>query len=182
MDLTQAVVLVTGATSGIGLALAERFMSAGSKVIVCGRRKEKLDQIKADHPECETIVADVATAEQRKRLFEESTKSFPKLNVVVKNAGIQRKLQLTEAEPWEQTHSELAINLEAPIHLTQLFIPHLLKQTNPVIINTTSCKGLPFVEVDIRAPSCCRRIRYDICTIAPMSVYVHLEHQAIQIM
>ena len=145
MDLAQAVVLITGATSGIGLALAERLMSAGSKVIACGRRKDRLDQIKADHPECETIVTDVATAEQRKRLFEESTKSFPNLNIVVNNAGIQRKVQLTEAEPWEATQSELAINLEAPIHLTQLFIPHLLKQKNPAIINVTSGMEVPFI-------------------------------------
>src|SRR6185312_15994897 len=73
---------------------------------------------------------------------------FPNLNVLVNNAGIQRRdfnFTQTGPEPWPRTHEELAINLEAPIHLTELFVPHFKKQNDPVIINVTS--GLAFVPI-----------------------------------
>ena len=58
--------------------------------------------------------------------------TFPKLNVLVNNAGIQRRLDLTKLdESWETTQQEIAINFEAPIHLSTLFIPHLLRQAEP---------------------------------------------------
>lgn len=139
MDLKGAVVLITGSSSGIGLALAERFANAGSKVIVSGRREDRLQQIKSQHPSIEFIVANVQTAQGRVALFEEATKRFPNLNVLINNAGIQRKLQLAEAaDAWEEVKSEIETNFDAPVHLTQLFIPHLLKQSNPCIMNVTS--------------------------------------------
>jgi uncharacterized oxidoreductase len=67
------------------------------------------------------------------------------LNVLVNNAGIQRRVQLAASEDWEQTRSEIAINFEAPIHLSRLFIPHLLTRKRPAIINVTS--GLSFVPL-----------------------------------
>ena len=56
------------------------------------------------------------------------TGEFPSVNVLVNNAGIQRRVDLTGEEDWETTRSEIEINLEAPIHLTQLFYPHFAKQ------------------------------------------------------
>ena len=68
--------------------------------------------------------------------------SFPHLNVLVNNAGIQRQVRLADSEPWERTHEEIAVNLEAPIHLVRLFVPHLLQQPRAAIVNVTS--GLSF--------------------------------------
>jgi uncharacterized oxidoreductase len=125
MDLKNNTVLVTGGASGIGLALAVRFQAAGSSVIICGRRADKLAEAKAAHPALHTHVADVSTAAGRQDLVNWAVRDFPSLNVIVNNAGIQRRVKLAENEPWEETHQELAANLEAPIHLSRLFIPHL---------------------------------------------------------
>jgi uncharacterized oxidoreductase len=142
MDLSNNTVLVTGGASGIGLAIAERFQNAGSTVIICGRRIEKLEEAKTSHPDFHTHAADVTTPAGREALAQWATREFPLLNVLVNNAGIQRRVRLTENEPWEQTHEEIAVNLEAPIHLARLFIPGLQKQSRAAIVNVTS--GLSF--------------------------------------
>jgi len=142
MELSNNTVLITGGASGIGLALAVRFQAAGSSVIICGRRADKLAEAKAAHPALHTHVADVSTAAGRHDLVNWAVRDFPSLNVIVNNAGIQRRVKLAENEPWEETHQELAANLEAPIHLSRLFIPHLRKQPRAAIMNVTS--GLSF--------------------------------------
>lgn len=135
--------MITGGASGIGLALAERFLKAGSEVIVCGRREEKLEEAKRLHPGLHTRVCDVAQEWDRKTLFEWIIREFPKLNVLVNNAGIQRRGKFTEdTESWEVRRQEIAINVEAPIHFSALFIPHLKQQPTAAIINVSS--GLAF--------------------------------------
>jgi uncharacterized oxidoreductase len=74
------------------------------------------------------------------------------LNMLVNNAGIQQRIHLQEKPAWEIMDQELAINLEAPIHLSTLFIPHLLKQERAAIVNITS--GLAFVPL-ARVPVYC---------------------------
>jgi uncharacterized oxidoreductase len=138
MNLANNTVLVTGGASGIGLAISERLLNAGSDVIICGRRAEKLQAAAAVHPEFRTHVADVSSAPGREQLFDWAAREFPRLNVLVNNAGIQRRIRLADIEPWSETREEIATNLEAPIHLSRLFIPHLLKRERPAIINVTS--------------------------------------------
>ena len=143
MQLSKNTVLVTGGASGIGLALAERFLAAGSEVIVCGRSEDRLRAAQAKHPGLRALAADVETEAGRLALLDAATRLFPRLNVLVNNAGIQRRLDLTAPEPWAETRSEIAINFEAPVHLARLFIPHLAKQERPGIVNVTS--GLAWV-------------------------------------
>ncbi|HET9184258.1 MAG TPA: SDR family NAD(P)-dependent oxidoreductase [Candidatus Angelobacter sp.] len=148
MRLDQNTVLVTGGGSGIGLALAERFLRAGSNVIICGRRAHKLEEARAQLPTLHTRVCDLADPSARVTFVEWVTSEFLGLNVLVNNAGIQRRdfnVAHPQSEPWQRTHEELAINLEAPIHLAELFIPHLQRQSEPAIINVTS--GLAFVPI-----------------------------------
>ncbi len=145
MDIAGNTILITGGATGIGLALAERFLQAGSQVIVCGRREEKLREAKARHPGLAVRVCDVADARERAALFQWVVEAFPRLNVFVNNAGIQRRVRLAAPEAWEAIRQEIAINLEAPIHLAQLFIPHLVRQERPMIINVTS--GLAFAPL-----------------------------------
>ncbi len=143
MKLDSNTVLITGGASGIGLALAKRFVAAGSLVIVCGRSEEKLRAAKAAVPALITRACDVGEKGEREALAAWATSTFPPLNVLVNNAGIQRRVNLQTSEPWEETESELSINLAAPIHLTKLFIPHLLTREAPTLVNVTS--GLAFV-------------------------------------
>jgi uncharacterized oxidoreductase len=145
MDLGTNTVLITGGASGIGFALAERFLNAGSEVIVCGRREEKLREAQIKYPNLHIRVCDVSHSSDRVSLFEWVTREFPKLNILVNNAGIQRRFQIAQNSDWEKIEEELAINLDAPIHLSTLFIPHLLKQEHPAILNITS--GLAFAPM-----------------------------------
>ncbi|CAN5201743.1 SDR family oxidoreductase [soil metagenome] len=152
MKTSGNTILLTGGSSGIGLALAKRFLDAGNDVIITGRREGPLADAKKQLPNVITEVSDSGSAADRTRLAAELTKRFPKLNVVINNAGIQRKVSFVEAEPWERTREEIAINLEAPMHMASLFIPHLLTQSDPMIINGSS--GLAFVPMAVSPVYC----------------------------
>jgi uncharacterized oxidoreductase len=145
MQLTSNTILITGGGSGIGLALAERFIAMGNRVIICGRRAGTLDAVKAAHPAIETRVCDVAESADRAALTAWATSTFPALNVLVNNAGIQRRMRIASEGDWTATREEIAINLDAPIHLTTLFLPHLIRQPAAAILNVTS--GLAFVPL-----------------------------------
>jgi uncharacterized oxidoreductase len=145
MNLHGNTVLVTGGASGIGLALARRFLDAGNVVIICGGREDKLREAKGIDGRFRTIACDLAQEPERLRLSDWATVNFPALNVLVNNAGIQRRLRLAEQEDWTQTRQELAINLEAPIHLTRLLLPHLTTHARGAVINVTS--GLAFAPL-----------------------------------
>jgi uncharacterized oxidoreductase len=168
MELASNTVLVTGGASGIGLALAERFIRAGSKVLVCGRREERLRELAEMHPGVVTRVSDVAREEERVALIDWATSQFPALNVLVNNAGIQRYPVLADSEDWEATRSEIAINFDAPVHLSRLVLPHLLRRPHGAIVNITS--GLSFAPL-ARAPI------YSATKAALHSFTVSLRHQ-----
>lgn len=153
MKVEGNTVFITGGASGIGLALAERFAQAGSRVIVCGRRAEQLAEAQAKCPGLEAFVGDVGTESGRKAIFEKIQKDYPEVNVLVNNAGVQnRPPRLTEPQDWAQHEQELLINLHAPLHLSMLFIPHLLARPEATIINVTS--GLSFVPLAFMPTYC----------------------------
>src|SRR5512144_741968 len=120
MQLADNTVLVTGGASGIGLALAERFLAAGNTVVICGRREDALRAARERHPAFHVRVADLGDHDRRAALVDQVVSEFPALNVLVNNAGIQRRVRLSEPEPWDRTREEIAINLEAPVHLSML--------------------------------------------------------------
>jgi uncharacterized oxidoreductase len=139
MNLSANTVLITGGASGIGLALAERFLQAGSKVIICDLDPEALEEAQKAYPQLQTLVCDVGQEEERVSLLHKIKSEFPEVNILVNNAGIQRRLRFAEyEEDWSQTHQEIMVNLEAPIHLSALFIPLLRNQYHPAIINISS--------------------------------------------
>ena len=137
--------MVTGGASGIGLALASRFADAGSDVLICGRRKDVLAKAQAKHSKLRTLSFDLADAAERRALVERALHEAPKLDVLVNNAGIQQRIDLTTSPDWDQIHAEIRINLEAAIHLSTLLIPHLRTRSPAAIINVTS--GLAFVPL-----------------------------------
>ncbi|WP_206831304.1 SDR family oxidoreductase [Alicyclobacillus fructus] len=132
-------ILVTGGSTGIGLALAVRFLARGNRVVVCGRRQDKLDEAKAAHPDLITVRCDVMRPEERAQLLAYMKETYPDWNVLVNNAGIQQHVNVRRAnEPWEHYEREIAINFDAPVHLTLASLPHLLEQPRAAIINVTS--------------------------------------------
>jgi uncharacterized oxidoreductase len=146
MELSNRTVLVTGGTSGIGLGIAESFLRSKSKVIVCGRNKEKLSTVKDNFPDIIVLPCDVGNASQRKKLAEEVLRRFPSFDILVNNAGIQRYIDLKKGyDELKSGEDEIAVNFVATIELTSLFIGHLMKRPSAAIINVSS--GLGFMPM-----------------------------------
>ncbi len=138
-------ILITGGTSGIGLGFAKKFLELNNKVIICGRREDRLNKIRNEFKEIETIVCDIRDEKQRTQLAEQVLKDFPQTNVLINNAGIQLLSDLTHELSMERVNREVGINLIAPVHLTSLFAQHLVNQKEAAIINISS--GLAFVPI-----------------------------------
>ena len=150
MNMSGNSVLITGGGSGIGLALARRFVDLGNDVIICGRDIGRLDAAKAQVPGITTLRADLADARQREALVESVLAIAPKLNMLVNNSGIQRRGSfVADSAAWDERAEEIAINLEAPIHLAALLLPHLVAQPDATIINVSS--GLAFLPLKFAA-------------------------------
>ena len=146
MQISGNTLLVTGGGSGIGLALAKRFLARGNTVILCGRRADALAAAKRETPAFETLQGDVATETGRIAIADEARARFPQLNVLLNNAGIQqRPAPLLQPQDWSAHRAEIATNLDAPLHLTMLLLPHLAKAPHGAVINVTS--GLAFVPL-----------------------------------
>ena len=143
MRMTGNTILITGGGTGIGLAFAKRFVARGNHVIICGRRAEPLAAAKSETPALETIQCDVSTEANRMALAEEVIAKYPSLNVLVNNAGIgSRHAPIPQPQDWASHHQELAINLEAPMHLSMLLAPHLAKSPFGAIVNVSSGLGI----------------------------------------
>ncbi len=146
MDLSHNTILITGGATGIGLELAREFLARENKVLVCGRREEKLREAKRRNPELLYRVADISEAESRKKLAEWAVAEG--VNILVNNAGMQREIDLTKGiEALEAGDNECRINFEGTIYFTAELIPHLMKQKNAAIMNVSS--GLGFVPMTI---------------------------------
>lgn len=147
MKTTGNTILITGGTSGIGLGLALRFVQAGNKVIVAGRRKDLLDQITTDHSGIETIVLDVTDPTSIARARETVTSTYPEVNALVNNAGIMLPEYLLDADSLRVAEDTVTTNLLGPIRMVNAFLPHLSAKDDAVIINVSS--GLAFVPLPI---------------------------------
>ena len=144
MNISGNTILITGGATGIGYGLAKAFLEQGNEVIICGRRKERLEEVQKKHPQIHIKECDVANEKDRKELVEWVKSNFKNLNILVNNAGIQRNIDFTKGiDEYYAGENEIQINLEAPIVLSGLFIPHLIGKKEPAIINVSS--GLGFI-------------------------------------
>jgi uncharacterized oxidoreductase len=164
MDISSRTVLITGGATGIGRALAERFLSSESTIIVCGRREEKLHELQRKHPLVHVRICDLTIESARRELCQWVLREYPALDVLVNNAGIQRRVSLLEEESWEARREEMVINFEAQVHLTTLLVPHLVHQRNPAIINVTS--GLAFVPLAVSPIYCATKAAFHSFTLS----------------
>jgi uncharacterized oxidoreductase len=143
MKQSGNTVLITGGSAGIGLAFAQKFLKEGNEVIICGRTKATLDEAQKRLPKLHSIVADVSSEAGRASLATEVKNRFPKLNVLVNNAGIYSITDIFHENYISTLQSELNTNLVAPIALIQQLMPVLEKQSEPIIVNVTS--GYAFI-------------------------------------
>ncbi len=142
MKLSGNKILITGGASGIGLGLTRRFVQEGNQVIVCGRRESALDEAAAKVPGIFTRVADVSTAAGRTDLFDWIASEHPDTNVLVNNAGIQQWMSIEDDDFYQRAEIEIATNIEAPVHLTSLFLD---LDSLDTVMNVTS--GLSFAPL-----------------------------------
>jgi NAD(P)-dependent dehydrogenase (short-subunit alcohol dehydrogenase family) len=135
--------VVTGAASGIGLGLANRFASEGMSVVMADVERGALDTavaaVAADHnAEVLGVVADVGSADQVQALADQTIDRFGSVHVVCNNAGVgSRGLPMSEL-PIVDFEWVIAVNLMGVVHGIKAFLPHLLKQDEGHIVNTAS--------------------------------------------
>ncbi|MEK4431739.1 SDR family NAD(P)-dependent oxidoreductase [Paenibacillus sp. FSL M7-0802] len=141
MKLTGNTIFITGGGSGIGRALAEALHNLGNKVIISGRRKERLEETIKANPGMSAVelnVQDPASIEAAaKQLIEE----YPDVNVLINNAGIIQSDDAAGMIDEDVLISTVTTNLLGPIRLTSAFIEHLKSKEEAVVINTTSILG-----------------------------------------
>jgi uncharacterized oxidoreductase len=138
MKLTGRTILITGGSAGIGLAFALKFLELGNEVIVTGRRQAVLDEVKATHPRLHTIQGDVADPEQVDALAAQVKAEFPRLDVLMNNAGIGHPKNLREsADQLEGLMAEFNVNVGGVIQVTSALID-ILTANRGTIINVSS--------------------------------------------
>jgi uncharacterized oxidoreductase len=139
-DLSSAVVLITGGSEGIGRGLAARFLAARGTVLITGKSVEKLQYAARDMPGLKTFASDISRADEREKLAAHVRATMPDLNIVINNAGIQRRVSLAvDTAPWSERQVEIDTLFSGPVHLNHLLIPTILAHGRPgMIVNVTS--------------------------------------------
>ncbi|KAL4979711.1 hypothetical protein BDW66DRAFT_157162 [Aspergillus desertorum] len=129
MSFPYKHILVIGATSGIGRAMAERFVENGAKVTVVGRRKERLDAFVSKYGEdkAQSMVFDITQTDKIPEFATEVTTKYPDIDSVYLNAGIQRAHDLTQEGGWDlqQFNAEFHTNFTSAVSLVHAFLPFL---------------------------------------------------------
>ncbi|MGI4757775.1 MAG: SDR family oxidoreductase [Janthinobacterium lividum] len=144
VDTTGNIILVTGATSGIGRALAVALHQAGNTVIVSGRRESLLQEIRETYPGMHAIQVDLADPQALHAFAKQVIRDFPELNVLINNAGIAKHEDYkADTVDTDTAVSTIQTNITSVVQLTAALLPSLRAQPKSTLMVTTS--GLVFV-------------------------------------
>ncbi|WP_276358010.1 SDR family oxidoreductase [Cohnella caldifontis] len=146
MRLNGKVAIVTGAASGMGKAIAERFAAEGAKVVVSDLREEAAQAvvtgIEAKGGQAIAVVANVAKEDDVQRLVDETVKNYGTVDILINNAGIMDNFvpaaDLTD-ELWDRV---MAVNATGPMRTTRKVLPIFLEKGKGAIVNIASVGGL----------------------------------------
>ncbi len=142
--LQDQVVIITGASAGIGEASARMLARQGAIIVLAARRKERLDQLKGEIEAAGgralAIAADITDAAGRERLVSETLAAFGRIDALVNNAGYGQRGPI-EMVPVEAIRENFETNLFSLIALTQLVIPVMRRQASGRIVNISSVAG-----------------------------------------
>ncbi len=144
-EFTDRTVIVTGASKGIGRAIALAFGEAGANILATARTKEELDSVCRDIEQTGSkavaLVADLAAEESVSIIAEQALQSFGRLDVLINNAAIihdSAALVEFDAELWRLV---VQVNLIAPALLTKAVLPHMIARGSGKIVNISSIGG-----------------------------------------
>lgn len=138
MKLTQKTILITGAGSGIGYAIAKKLSEKGNKVIISGRNAAKIEKAGSELG-LATIVCDVTDEDAVADLVNRVKVEFPDLSVLINNAGVAKLYKLGEGtSAFETAKEEFETNYFAPLRLTESLLPVLKAQPEAAVVNITS--------------------------------------------
>ncbi|OLP59433.1 oxidoreductase [Xaviernesmea oryzae] len=145
MKQSGNTILITGGTSGIGRALAERFQAAGNTVIIAGRRQGLIDEVVAANPGMRGYTLDIDSTAGIESFANDVLAQNPELNVLINNAGIMRFEDAAAVRDLADAEATITTNLLGPIRLTNALVGHLKSRPDAAIVNVTS--GLAFVPL-----------------------------------
>jgi NAD(P)-dependent dehydrogenase (short-subunit alcohol dehydrogenase family) len=153
MQLESKVALVTGGGTGIGAAVAERFVAEGAKVCIAGRRREKLDAVADSLPPGSVTVfcGDVSEEGIAEKMVEAALGISGRLDILVNNAAIEHNQPIVEMDP-EDWRQQLEVNLTGPFLMIKAAIPAMVEAGGGSIINVSSLAGVVAVP---GAPAYC---------------------------
>lgn len=137
MDLSNSVVLVTGASSGIGAATAQAASRAGARVVLAARREDRIRQLATDLGDALAVGCDVTDAGQVADAVRVTTDKFGRLDVLVNNAGQGLTASIEETDPAD-FRAILDLNLTAPLITMQAVLPVMRAQGGGAIVNVSS--------------------------------------------
>jgi meso-butanediol dehydrogenase / (S,S)-butanediol dehydrogenase / diacetyl reductase len=143
LDLKGKVALITGGGTGIGAAIARRFVADGARVCITGRRKQLLEQVAHSLPAGSATICtgDVTNLEDAQQMVRQTVNFGGQLDVLVNNAGIDNAGTIAEIDPevWKKV---IDINLTGPFFMMKAAIPHFLQRGGGSIINIASLAGV----------------------------------------
>lgn len=139
--LKGRVAIITGSSSGIGLATAERFAEEGAVVLAIDRREPQRNYPSERNSAIVPIVCDVTDHEQLRQIIEQILKDYGRIDVLVNNAGISyyERHSQSSIDHWRQTQ---AVNIEAQYALAKLVTPAMIEQRYGRVVNISSTQSL----------------------------------------
>ncbi len=140
MSLEGKVALVTGATSGIGLATAEALSEKGMRLLIAGRNPDRLSEIARQLPHCASLVGDIADPDLPRALIEEALRVHGALDLCVNNAGVIATGTVEEIDV-DAVCAMVRVNVEAAYRLAYVALRHFKRQNAGHLINTSSVLG-----------------------------------------
>ena len=140
MDVQGKVVIITGASMGIGAAVARVFADAGAKVVLAARSADKLEDVVSSLPaQTETLIVptDMTDPAQVKAVVDQTIARFGRIDIAINNAG-QTAIGTVATLDIEQYRQIIALNVFGPLHMMQAVVPQMRAQGGGVIINISS--------------------------------------------
>jgi short-subunit dehydrogenase len=141
MEFDKKVILISGASSGIGKALADLFLAQGALVAVCARNSDKLKQVFADADQERLLIqqADVASASDCNNFVDSAYKRWGRIDAVINNAGISMRALFEDLDT-QVLHELMNINFWGTVYLTKAALPYLLQQKG-IVVGVSSIAG-----------------------------------------